>query len=318
MFGMKQSNIQPTDRLPLFPDLPPDETRRIRRYARQEPIWTENKAHFISKYLQYFVQITKHGAYIDGFAGPQSFNHLDAWSAALVLGSEPKWLRTFFLCELKKRGLKELRNLAQTQADSRDRKGKEIKRRIEVVAGDFNYTVADVLSSGRISQKEATFCLLDQRTFECHWATVERLAAYKRPPGNKIELLYFLGVGWLHRAFSGIRDEDKLLKWWGNSDWRSLEKMPRAGIAELVRSRFEKELGYQFAVAYPIFDREHGNKIMYYMIHASDHTEATGLMIRAHRKAVRALPSQLQNSFEDFLAPKAQQNPPDDQTIKRA
>lgn len=35
------------------------------------PLWTKNKARLIERYLYYFVLITKHGAYIDGFAGPQ-------------------------------------------------------------------------------------------------------------------------------------------------------------------------------------------------------------------------------------------------------
>ena len=35
------------------------------------PLWTEHKAQLISRYLYYFVLITRHGVYIDGFAGPQ-------------------------------------------------------------------------------------------------------------------------------------------------------------------------------------------------------------------------------------------------------
>ena len=35
------------------------------------PVWTDNKAHFIMRYMRYFVFITKHGTYLDGFAGPQ-------------------------------------------------------------------------------------------------------------------------------------------------------------------------------------------------------------------------------------------------------
>jgi hypothetical protein len=62
----------------------------------------------------------------------------------------------------------------------------------------------------------------------------------------------------------------------------------------LVRLRFEKELGYRFAAAYPIFDRDEGNRIMYYMIHASDHEEAPALIVRAHSRAVRALPAKTQ------------------------
>ena len=68
-------------------------------------------------------------------------------------------------------------------------------------------------------------------------------------------------------------------------------------IAELVRKRFVDELGYRFAAAYPIYDRDEGNRIMYYMVHASDHDDAPALMVRAHGKAVRALPKEVQLSL---------------------
>jgi hypothetical protein len=75
-------------------------------------------------------------------------------------------------------------------------------------------TVDQILAEGSIAHKEATFCLLDQRTFECHWQTLVKLAAYKERPQIKIELLYFLGIGWLHRAFSGLKDQQIAEKWW--------------------------------------------------------------------------------------------------------
>lgn len=280
---------------PLFPDLELGRGRKVRRYKRIERnIWTENKAQFIRQYLAYFVQVTKHGAYIDGFAGPQSYDHLDAWSAALVLKSEPKWLRHFFLCEITRRGAKSLRDLAASEKDARDKKGRKLSRKIEIYHGDFNAKVSFILSPDKITQKEATFCLLDQRTFECHWSTLQKLATYKVSGESKIELLYFLGVGWLHRAFSGVRKNDKMVKWWGRSGWQELRKMRSYDIAEIVRRRFHDELGYEHVAAYPIFDRNEGNKVMYYMIHASDHEEAPALMVRAHHKAVRGLPKESQ------------------------
>lgn len=275
--------------LPLFPELQPQLASKIRKYKRiDQAIWTENKAHFIRQYLKYFVQVTKHGTYIDGFAGPQDLEHLDAWCAALVLESEPKWLRHFFLCELSRKGLSALEALVRSQPEPRDKKGKKLLRKVEILPGDFNSVVDDILRPKRITQKEATFCLLDQRTFECHWSTLQKLASYKKPPHTKIELLYFLGVGWLHRAFSGIRNKERMLKWWGHPDWPNLKKMTSYDIAVLVRERFRDELGYRHVAAYPIFDRNLGNKVMYYMVHGSDHEEAPALMVRAHHKAVRA------------------------------
>jgi three-Cys-motif partner protein len=172
-----------------------------------------------------------------------------------------------------------------------------VNRRIEVFLGDFNENVDKILCDEKIPQKEATFCLLDQRTFECDWATVKKLAAFKRAPHNKIEILYFLGVGWIHRAFSAVRHEDVLSRWWGQPGWENLKDMSSWALADLVRTRFVNELGYRFAAAYPIFESRDGNRIMYYMIHASDHQEAPALMVRAHARAVRALVPGLQGSL---------------------
>lgn len=284
---------------PLFPEMESEVYKKIRKYKRyDQAIWTENKAHFIQQYLKYFVQVTKHGAYIDGFAGPQSRARLDAWSAALVLQSEPKWLRKFFLGEISQPGLRALRKLVDSQSEVRDRRGRKISRFIKIYPGDFNKTVERILGEHRITQKEATFCLLDQRTFECHWATLQKMAEYKKPPNHKIELLYFLGVGWLHRALAGIRKSDKARLWWGRQNWRELRAMSSYQIVELVRERFVTELGYAHVVAYPIFDKNEGDRVMYYMIHASDHDEAPALMVRAHYKAVRARPSAVQTPFK--------------------
>lgn len=69
-------------------------------------------------------------------------------------------------------------------------------------------------------------------------------------------------------------------------------------IVELVRERFSTDLGYAYVVAYPIFDKNEGDRVMYYMIHASDHDEAPALMVRAHYKAVRSRPSAVQTPFK--------------------
>ena len=59
----------------------------------------------IATYLRLFVYVTRHGAYIDGFAGPQQPSMLDLWTAKLVLESQPKppkrRLNQLFLCELR-------------------------------------------------------------------------------------------------------------------------------------------------------------------------------------------------------------------------
>jgi three-Cys-motif partner protein len=130
----------------------------------RNPIWTENKARLIERYLYYFVLITKHGTYIDGFAGPQYADRPDTWAARLVLGTEPKWLRRFILCE---KGTGEYAALETLRDDQPLRKRGEPKRAIDLYHEDFNVAVKEILATGKIRQKEASFCLVDQRTFEC-------------------------------------------------------------------------------------------------------------------------------------------------------
>jgi len=187
------------------------------------PVWTDNKARFIMLYLRYFVYITHHGTYIDGFAGPQAECETDSWAARLVLESKPQWIRHLHLCDANRAQVKLLRELkAQQLLDG----SQPCNRNISIYHGDFNAKIDDILNAGTISEKEATFCLLDQRTFECDWRTVEKLARYKKS-GNQIELFYFLANGWLERALSGQRDMDKLARWWGREDWTQLRAMNR-------------------------------------------------------------------------------------------
>jgi three-Cys-motif partner protein len=252
--------------------------------APEFPVWTDNKAKFIMCYLRYFVLLTKHGTYIDGFAGPQEECETDSWAAKLVLGSEPQWMKHFHLCDEKKAQIARLEELKKVQP-IRDSNGRKLYRKIHIYNGDFNVKVDDILTNGNISQKQATFCLLDQRTFECHWKTVEKLAQYKKS-GNKIELFYFLANSWLDRALACQKDEDVLERWWGRDDWTKLRAMSRVERQEALVDRMKKDLGYKSVKAWPIYEREDGGAMMYYMIHATDHPEAPKFMSRAYRRAV--------------------------------
>ncbi len=251
----------------------------------EHPVWTDKKARFIMLYLKYFVFITKHGTYIDGFAGPQEECETDAWAAKLVLESKPRWLRHFHLCDASKAQVKRLETLKAGQP-AKDEAGKPLKRQISIHHGDFNEKVDEILSLAAITDKEATFCLLDQRTFECDWATVGKIARFKQS-GNKIELFYFLANGWFERALSGQKDTDRLAQWWGREDWASLRKMSRESRRDAIVDRLKKELGYKNVKPYQIFEREDGGKVMYYMIHATDHPDGPLQMSRAYRNTVR-------------------------------
>lgn len=262
----------PLSEIPIVSVVPEKDFKSLKH-----PLWTENKAQLIREYIKLFTYVTKHGAYIDGFAAPQRRDRMDLCSAKLVLETEPKRVRDFWLCDIDPEGLALLHEIKAMNDDG--------KRRINILPGNFNETIIDVLQSGRITEKTATFALLDQRTFECHWSTVQKIAGHKT--GMKIEVFYFFATGWIDRSIAAVRREEtaeRVEQWWGRTDWRDLRGMQSVERAKLVAQRFKSELGYAYAYPYAIHDARLGGRTMYHMIHATDHPEASPLMQRAYRK----------------------------------
>lgn len=134
----------------------------------REKVWTESKAEIIRNYLSTFQLVTKHGVYIDGFAG--MIDRPENWAANLVLGMEPCWLGPFYLFDVDHAKVRGLRTLASEHGD----------KDIRVTEGDFNRDVGRLLDSGAIGPRSATFALLDQFTFECEWSTVVALASHPK------------------------------------------------------------------------------------------------------------------------------------------
>ncbi len=273
--------FEPACRPPLPQEVP---IARLNRYLS-----TTHKAHLIQRYLDFFVYITKCGTYIDGFAGPQDPARPDSWSAKRVLESQirPRRIRNFFLFDAKRIQVKRLERMCAELSPLPPPR----RRQIKITQGDFNKAVVKFLEKGDIPI-EPTFCLLDPHTFECRWSTVEALATYKRGK-TKIEIFYFLPVGWLDRAFSATEKDHTLASieaWWGRGDWRSLDHMSSRDRAQVFRERF-LDLGYADVKPWPIYNDAGSSRLMYYMIHATDHPDAPLLMRRAYERAGMVTPS---------------------------
>jgi len=267
--------------LPIGDPLVPErELKRLRH-----PVWTESKALLIRSYLKLFTYVTKHGTYIDAFAGPQRIDKPDLWSAKLVLEAEPRWLRHFHLFERDEKKVGQLQALIDEHNRMLIEAGQPA-RDLHVYPGDCNVEIPKWLERNPIRDKEATFALLDQRTFECHWATVRALALHKKG-GHKIELFYFLPNKWLPRSLAGLtRNPETARTWWGD-DWQALGKLTTHQRAMRFTERIKEEFRYASVKPWPISERKAGGgSVMYFMIHATDHPEAPILMRRAFEKAV--------------------------------
>lgn len=248
-------------------------------WRQPPPIQTSDKSKLISEYLANFQKVTGGGVYIDGFAAPQSRKHEDAWTARRVLDIRPNRLRCFWLCDIDPEGIGQLKRLKASHHNPKEQK------RVFVVPGDFNKEVNWIVKSHRIHRKTAVFALLDQRNTECHWATVKTIASRK---GNyKVEMMYFVGVSWLHRSLSSSKTSERIEEinlWWGGSGWRDLLEMSQMTAVKSIADRFKKELHYKYVNYYPVFQDEDQRKTAFFLIHASDHPEAPKLMTRAYVK----------------------------------
>lgn len=261
---------------PLLFELAAGREREPAVKALRVPLWTEQKAKLVAAYVRLFTFITRHGAYIDGFAGPQTDTRDGCWAAEAVLATRPAFIRNVFLCELDGAKVARLRELKQAQPAVRG-------RTVEILAGDFNRTVDRILASNAIGPKVATFALLDQHTFECDWATVHKLAAHKPEGAMKVELFYFVPTGWLGRGIAGLRDPERTMqRWWARDEWREMVACRSHDRSLLFARRMRDELGYRFAWAWPVREARGAGRFMYHMIHASDHREAPKLMRRAY------------------------------------
>jgi len=253
---------------------------------RPEPSWTVDKTTLVPEYMRLFLYITKHGAFLDLCAGPQDPKRLDLWIARRVLELEPKWLRDFHFCEVSPKKVAMLEALRATHPE----------RSVTIYAEDLNTAIRKILRPGVLGPKEATFCLIDQHTFECRWDTLKAIAAYKHH--HKIELLYFIGYGWLDRAFSAISTAQgaaDVEAWWGRDDLAALRRLRGIQRVLAFAERFANELEYEYVTPWPIHDAD--GKVMYYLVHASDHPDARNLMARAYRKVGAGADPQTERLF---------------------
>lgn len=252
-------------------------------------VWTEKKAQLIARYLRAFTYVTKHGTYLDAFAGPQTEEDYDNWAAKLVLENEPKRLRRFHLFDLEQDQITLLDELAAKHHEEGELKK---HRKVHVYQGDSNTTLLEFLRENPISPKEATFCLFDQRTKECSWETVVEVSRHKQE-GHKIEVFYFLAQAWADRVLTsklGERNIQDVRRWLGVEDWAAYKRLDTNGRAKFFRDRFVNDLDYKHARAYPIFKHGQSGQIMFWMIHASDHDRAPALMDSAYSGVGCAIP----------------------------
>ena len=227
---MKSNFETGSTQVEMFGDRPSGKPTKLKLAESRAPLWTAEKASLIDEYIHRFLLVTKHGVYLDLFAGPQRIDDPESWSVRRVIERRTEGnpsIRHYAVCDRDPAQVERLRQLGSHHSSFR------------VYAGDVNEEIHTMLDEAPIRPKTACFCLIDQRTFECHWSTVEAVARHKRE-GFKIELFYFLAQGWLDRAWRSSHSE-KLRAWWGNPDYQQFlqhRSYDRSATSLAISTRF--------------------------------------------------------------------------------
>ena len=240
-------------------------------------LWTASKSKLIEEYIHRFLLVTRHGAYLDLFAGPQSETFNNDWSVKRVLerrSRENPSLRYYAVCDVNPDQIAHLETLAHLHSDK--------PHQFKIYNGDANEQIDAILDD---LPDMPTFCLIDQRTLECRWETVRKIASHK--DRYKIEIFYFLAQAWFDRSWKSTKDAEHLKNWWGRRDYQDFVHLGSVYRAEAVCKRFNEELGYVHVHPFSIHEKGEGSKTMYYMIHASDHPRAPVFMSEAYNHVRR-------------------------------
>ena len=263
----------------LFPELGKGGKKKIPPYTKpmEGHIWTASKSKLIDEYIHRFLLVTKHGAYVDLFAGPQRETFSDDWSVKRVLerrSPDSPSLRYYAVCDANPSQVARLETLSRLHSHK--------PHQFKIYDGDANEQIEAMLDD---LPDVPTFCLIDQRTLECRWETVRKVALHKDQ--YKIEIFYFLAQAWLDRSWKSTKDAERLHSWWGRDDYKDFIHLGSVYRAQAFCSRFKMELGYAYVHPFSIHEKGEDSKTMYYMIHASDHPRAPVFMSEAYNHVRR-------------------------------
>ncbi|MFC1999760.1 three-Cys-motif partner protein TcmP [Chloroflexota bacterium] len=279
--------------------------------------WTFKKLDILEEYLAAYVTATKKAwgqgiHYIDLFAGcgeneDKRTGTKRKGSPLLALGLQPGFHGYHFV-EEKKEYLESLReHIAEYPV--------EIQRRVKIYPGDCNSEVNQVLTN--IPQESPTFAFLDPYATELHWATIERLALHKRPPGNKIELFilfsYNMALVRLLARDTELADTRGFLQvvervMPTNSNWRTKYEDRAFGVItqhELRRKFVEdylkglESLGYKH-VPPPYLMRSDNRRPLYFLFFATDHPAGVRIMESRFRKPREGQQTSYWDYFEEY------------------
>lgn len=277
--------------------------------------WTQIKLDSLEKYLNSFwVASRKKTAtiiYLDLFAGEvdnvrkdDSSVHFDGSTVrALEIMPSSAILRFFEMNRSKAENLKiELNNKFPND------------NRYEVILGDCNHSINQVLMNLQNNSWAPTFAFLDPFGLNVNWSTLRAIADFKQPriedPKSRVKTKAEMWVlladpsiprqaGWDDKMKPDTDKETSLMttNLYGTDAWREIRervmkeeiepKDARRLYVDLFRYCLESRLGYKFTLALHFIDKD--SRPQYAMIFATDHPAGMRIMRSVYKNTIRQL-----------------------------
>lgn len=279
--------------------------------ARAWGIWTQSKLDLLKDYLDAFTTTTKNKSkeriYLDLFGGePENvdrttLNPIDGSARIALDTNNPPFTRLRFF-ELPQNAAK-LRATLEREYPGRD---------LRIYEGDCNASIVEALADLHHDEIAwaPTFAFIDPNGPDCHWATLEALAAHKGPGAKtKVELWMLFPVPLFQRMLpkaGTVREEDdqRITLMYGTLAWHAILEAKLDGqisaleareeYVNLMRWRLEKILGYRWT--HQLLVNNESNRPLYFMVFATDSDPGKKIMRDLYEKAAVTFPKMIEQS----------------------
>jgi three-Cys-motif partner protein len=278
--------------------------------VREWKYWTRNKLEILAGYLPAFniaaQKKSPERLYIDLMAGDPVNRDRDTHeefdgSARLALQATPAFTKVA-LCE------KEPGKAEALRADLAERFPGD--SRYHVYEGDCNVIIDQVLHHLRQWRWAPTFAFVDQQGAEAHWATLEKLAAF-RTGVWKTEIWILISPAMITKGVHGTAGDefmDRVDLLFGTTDWRRIQAARDRGVisaagyrdemVNLLRWRLQTTLRYAMTERIPM--RMLTGMAIYDMVFATDHWAGQRIMTDLYRSAAKREPGMMAEARQNL------------------
>lgn len=306
--------------------------------AREWSYWTKNKLEILTDYLPVFTSVSKNAEgvriYLDLLAGQPANVLRDTGevfdgSPVVAMNVTPPFSHLRF-CEIDPKRSRDLASQLQSRFPG--------EGRYSVVEGDCNEQIAGILDALMPVRWAPVFAFLDQQAAEIHWETIDLLSRFRRnPKGWKTEQWLLMSPTMIAKGVRGTNAsgfQDRVSRLYGTEDWMRVQHARwdqritapqyRAEMVNLMRWRFERDLGYRFTHRIPMrmankteiydmlfaTDNEVGDRVMRHLYNQAAQREP--IMMREAKRARRRRKEEESGEFglfddlDDSLAPKVE------------